>query len=129
MDSDRVDAGGPAFLGQRTNRAGEFRSPQNLCGTERLEIIGFTEAPGDGDDLEAALGQQRDRDRAHPAGRAGDDRGSAIRPDAGALERHDGEHCRVAGGADRHGVAPGQPGRERHQPIAFDPRLLGYIPR
>jgi hypothetical protein len=40
------------------------------------------------------------------------------------LERHHREHRGVARGADRHGLALAELGRQPHQPLAFDARFL-----
>ena len=44
----------------------------DLGGAEALQIVGLLAAAGRGDHLEAELGQERNRDRADAAGRAGD---------------------------------------------------------
>ena len=54
-------------------RTGQFLALDDFGGAEPLEIVDLRRAAGRGDHVIAELGQQRDRDRADAAGRAGDD--------------------------------------------------------
>ena len=51
----------------------------DLGGAEPLEIVGFSQPAGRGDDVIAELGEERDRNRADAAGGAGDDHRAARR--------------------------------------------------
>ena len=75
------------------------------AGAQPFEVIGLLAAAGRGDDLEAELGQQRDRHRTDAAGRAGDHHRSIGGLEAVPFQRHHRQHRGVAGGADRHRLA------------------------
>ena len=120
--ADGVDSGGPALLGERLDRPAQLRPVDDLRRAKPLEVVRLADPAGDRVDDEAEPRQQRDGDRADTAGRAGHHHRTAIGPDAVTLQRHHGEHRRIAGGADRHRLRAGHAGRQRNQPIALDPR-------
>ena len=74
--------------------------------------------------MPAGLGEQRDRDRADAAGRAGDDDRTIRGFQPVLLQCQNAKHRGVAGRTDRHGFGRGEPLRQRHQPIALDAALL-----
>ncbi len=57
--ADAVDAGGPAFLGERLAGFGEFGAVDDFRGTQVLQETGLGQAAGRGDDVPAELRQQR----------------------------------------------------------------------
>ena len=71
------------------------------------------------------MGQDRGRDRADAARRPGHQNLALLGRQPVVFERHHRQHRGEAGGADRHRLARGQPGRQRHQPVGLHPRPLG----
>ena len=51
--ADRVDAAGPALLGERPRRPGQFLALDDLGGAEPLEIVGLLRPAGRGGHLES----------------------------------------------------------------------------
>ena len=104
----------------------ESSSRRNDLGrAQLLQEVAFLGPAGRGDRHGSRASTAGDRHRADAAGRAGDDHRAALGADAVPFQRHDRQHRRVAGGADRHGVAGRHAVRQRHQPVAVDARPAG----
>ena len=73
----------------------------------------------------AALGEDRDSNRADAARCAGHRNRTVFGREAVPLQRHDRKHGRVARCTDRHGLTRAHAFGQRHQPVAFHSRLLG----
>ena len=125
MRTDGVDAGDPALLAERAAGRRQLVAVDDLGCTEALEIVGLLGPAGRGDDMPAGLGEQGDRDRTDAAGRARDHDRAVRGFQAVLLERQHAEHGGVARRADRHRFGGRQARRQRHQPVAFHPALLG----
>ena len=123
--ADRVDASRPALALERPlGRLCEGRTVDDRRRSESVEIVVRIGAPARGDDLVAEPGEEGDRHRSDAAGGAGDEHLAGARRESMRLECHDGEHRRESGGADRHGLSGGEPGGQRHEPVAVDRGFL-----
>ena len=105
--------------------ARELGAIDDLGGTELAQVGGLLGLAGRGDDAMPEPRQQRDRDAADAAARAGDEHLAVAGSTPWLSSASTHEHRGVAGGADRHRLAGRDRRRQRNQPIALQPRPLG----
>src|SRR5260370_30614109 len=94
------------------------------AGAEPLKITGPGGASGGGNDLNPELGKSRGRDRADPAGGAGNDNRTVIWRQAMFFQGEHRKHGGEARGAHRHRLARRPSLGPAHQPVAPHPPLL-----
>jgi hypothetical protein len=122
--ADGVDHRRPALLLQRLPGSVQLGAIDDLGGTELAQVGRLLRPAGRGGNLMAEAREQRDRDAADAAARAGHQHRAVAGLDAVLLERDDGEHRGVAGGADRHRLARRERGWQGDQPVALQSRAL-----
>ena len=125
LATDGVDTSGPRLGLQRALHGfREILAWHDGSGPKALQVVRGFRASRYASDLMAKTRKDGRRHGADAACRAGDKDRTVADLQPVVLERHDGEHCREPGGANRHRLAGIDPCRERHQPIGLDLCLL-----
>ncbi|MCY1521579.1 hypothetical protein D9M68_563990 [compost metagenome] len=124
MAAHRVDGGDPTLLAQRTARLGKLAAVDDLGGAQAFQVVGLAGAAGGGHHPVAEAGEQGDGEAADATVGAGHQHVALAGLQAVTLQGQQAEHGGIAGGADGHGLARAEGGRQRDQPVTLETRLL-----
>ena len=122
--TDGIDAAAPGFRFQRTlGCLVDFITHYDLCCAQTAQIVFGFRTAGHGGNFVPEVGQDGRCHRAHAPCCACHKNRAIL--DAMLFQRHDGQHCGEASGADGHRLTGGEAFGQGHQHVAGHPGLLG----